>query len=59
MEKLKKAAKYFTPFEIALWVCSVVLIGVSFGIFDGENRLALAHRWSARLLSSSRRKATR
>lgn len=42
MEKLKKAAKYFTPFEIALWVCSVVLIGVSFGIFDGENRLTLA-----------------
>lgn len=42
MEKLKKAAKYFTPFEITLWGCSVVLIGVSFGIFDGENRLTLA-----------------
>lgn len=42
MEKLKKAVKYFTPFEIALWGCSIVFISVSFGVFDGENMLTLA-----------------
>lgn len=42
MHILKKALKYFTPFEIALWTCSVTLISVAFGVFDGRNGLTLA-----------------
>lgn len=42
MERLKRAIRYFTPFEIALWVCSVVFICVAFGVFDRENVLTLA-----------------
>lgn len=42
MHILKKALKYFTPFEIALWTCSVVLIAAAFAMFDKENFLTLA-----------------
>ena len=42
MHILKKALKYFTPFEIALWTCSVVLIAAAFAVFDKENFLTLA-----------------
>ena len=34
--------KYFTPFEMGLWCSSVVLIAVSFCIFDRESYLTLA-----------------
>lgn len=42
MHILKKASGYFTPFEIALWTCSVVLIAAAFAVFDKENFLTLA-----------------
>ena len=42
MRTAKKILTYFTPFEIALWTCSVALISVAFAIFDGEDGLALA-----------------
>ena len=41
MSKLKSLISYFTKFEIALWCSSVLLIVVSFAIFDGENYLTL------------------
>ena len=42
MEKIKKILRYFTPGELALWCSSVVLIVVSFCIFDRTNWLTLA-----------------
>ena len=36
-----KVTKYFSKTEIALWGCSVILILVSFCIFDRENYLTL------------------
>lgn len=33
---------YFSKSEIALWACSVLLIVMSFGAFDGENYITLA-----------------
>ena len=42
MRTAKKILTYFTPFEIALWTCSVALISVAFAIFDGEDGLTLA-----------------
>ncbi|MCR4674164.1 MAG: nicotinamide riboside transporter PnuC [Lachnospiraceae bacterium] len=41
MEKIKAVKKYFSLFEIGLWVVSVTLITLSFLIFDGENYLTL------------------
>lgn len=41
MSKFKALANYFTKKEIALWVSSVVLISVSFCLFDRENYLIL------------------
>lgn len=42
MSETKRASKYFTPFEIFLWCASVILITVSFFVFDGKNYLAFA-----------------
>lgn len=42
MKSLKSIAKYFSVGEILLWSCSVILIVVSFCIFDKENYLTLA-----------------
>lgn len=42
VEALRRFVRYFTPFEIALWACSVVLISVAYGVFDGERPLNLA-----------------
>ena len=39
---LKKILNYFTKFEIALWLCSVTAIAVSFLIFDRTGWLKLA-----------------
>lgn len=39
---MKRALKYFKKEEIALWSCSVILILVSFFIFDRESYLTLA-----------------
>ena len=36
-----KAIKYFSKTEIALWSCSVILILISFCVFDRENYLTL------------------
>ncbi len=41
MTKLKALANYFTKKEIALWVSSVILIVISFVLFDRENYLTL------------------
>ena len=38
---MKKPLNYFTKFEIGLWTSSVLLILVSFFIFDRENYLTL------------------
>ncbi len=38
---MKKVINYFTEFEIGLWLSSVLLIIVSFCIFDKENYLTL------------------
>ncbi len=38
---MKKVINYFTKFEIGLWLTSVLLIIVSFCIFDKENYLTL------------------
>ena len=38
---MKKILNYFTKFEIGLWVSSVLLILVSFCIFDRENYMTL------------------
>lgn len=40
--KLKSMLSYFTRVEITLWCASVVLIAVSFFVFDRENYLTLA-----------------
>lgn len=42
MKSFKSIVKYFSVGEIVLWCCSVVLIVVSFCIFDRENYLTLA-----------------
>lgn len=41
MQKIKNAIKYFSPAETVLWISSVVLIILSFIIFDRENYLTL------------------
>lgn len=41
MNKMKKLMKYFTLGEIILWSVSVVLIILSFSLFDRENYLTL------------------
>ena len=41
MTKTKKLIHYFSLFEIALWSISILMIVVSFCIFDRENYLAL------------------
>ena len=38
---MKKLIKYFSKFEIALWLTSVLLITISFLIFDRTNHLTL------------------
>ena len=42
MKKAKMAAKYFSKLEITLWSSSVVLIAMSFCIFDRSNYVTLA-----------------
>lgn len=42
MKSLKSIAKYFSVGEILLWSCSVLLIVVSFCVFDRRNYLTLA-----------------
>ncbi len=42
MDRLKRAAKYFTPFELILWAGSVTVIAVFYGVFDGEHPMNLA-----------------
>ena len=42
MDRLKRAAKYFTPFELLLWAGSVTVIAVFYGVFDGEHPMNLA-----------------
>ena len=37
MKKIKSIAEYFSIGEIALWLCSVIIIIISFFAFDGEN----------------------
>ena len=41
MKKMKLALSYFTKSEIVLWSSSIVLIVVSFAIFDRENYMTL------------------
>lgn len=41
-EKIKISLKYFTKAELLLWCASVLLIAVSFLLFDRENVLTLA-----------------
>lgn len=41
MNKLKSFVNYFTKGEILLWCCSVILIVVSFCIFDRESYITL------------------
>ncbi len=47
MKSFKSIVKYFSVGEMLLWGISVVLIVVSFCVFDRENYLTLAHRSSA------------
>lgn len=42
MKEIKRALKYFTPFEFTLWTCSVVLISVSYAVFDGSDPVRIA-----------------
>lgn len=42
VNKFKSSIAYFTKGEIALWCCSILLILVSFFLFDRENHLTLA-----------------
>ena len=42
MDRLKRAAKYFTPFELLLWAGSLTVIAVFYGVFDGEHPMNLA-----------------
>lgn len=37
MKKIKSIVEYFSIGEIALWLCSVIIIIISFFAFDGEN----------------------
>ncbi len=39
---MKKQSKYFSPVEVTIWCSSVVLIIVSFCVFDRQNYLTLA-----------------
>lgn len=41
MEKFKSLKSYFSKSEITLWCCSVILITISFLIFDRESYLTL------------------
>ena len=41
MEKIKSALSYFSKCEIILWSSSVLLIVVSFSVFDSENYMTL------------------
>lgn len=41
MNVLKKTIKYFTGWEIALWLSSVSLIAIFFFIFDGESYISM------------------
>lgn len=41
MKSQKSIIKYFSAVEIALWLCSVILIVTSFCVFDRENYLTL------------------
>ncbi len=41
MLKFKNLLKYFSPFEWGLWTFSLILIVLSFVIFDGENYLTM------------------
>ena len=41
MEKIKSALSYFSKCEIILWSASVLLIVVSFAVFDRENYMTL------------------
>ncbi len=38
---MKKYISYFSKGEIALWICSVAVIGIFFAIFDGESWMKL------------------
>ena len=42
MKNVKKLIKYFSKGELILWSSSVILIAVSFCVFDRENYLTLA-----------------
>ena len=42
MKRLKRLIDYFSKGELVLWCSSVILIAVSFCVFDGENFLTLA-----------------
>ena len=42
MRKLKSLTHYFSKGEIVLWCCSVIVIVISFCIFDRKNYLTLA-----------------
>lgn len=42
MKGIMRALKYFTPFEFTLWTCSVVLISVSYAVFDGSDPVRIA-----------------
>lgn len=41
VEEMKRLINYFSKIEITLWICSVMLITISFCIFDRENFLTL------------------
>ena len=41
MKPIKKVLNYFTKFEICLWTISVIIITVSFVIFNKTNYLSL------------------
>lgn len=42
MKKIKNALNYFSKTELILWCASVILIVLSFFLFDGENFLTLS-----------------
>ena len=44
-KKMKSLRNYFTKEELLLWCISVVLIAVSFFLFDRKNYLALSASW--------------
>ena len=41
MDTIKNVANYFSKTEIVLWFSSVMLIILSFAVFDGENYMTL------------------